>query len=248
MSDLNTLQSTFEQPAADTKKEERKEFLKGLKTDLQDKLASDPDYCKRLRSMSDSLEVVHTLGYGTDGNIIRDKSVTDKRKLDATSKIVGYEVKNIGTEPITYQTETWTQGEDGVYVATLVEKTLEPGQVAYLTRKFTAVMMARPEISFTVANGILISNISGKNNGTDALLEGFYFRFNDGTPVNADSVKRSVDEEGADGSRVVKAEYVEAFGFLNNPTKSKKKDKKDKPKVTVQDMMANYINTLISQQ
>lgn len=243
---MDTLQGTFEGVATtvNSAKEEKKEFLKGLKNDLQEKIANDPDYVARLQSLSDSIQVNHTLGAGTDGNIVVDKS-SPERKLKNTSAIVGYEVQNVGSEPISYQTEVWTRGEDGKYVAQPTEKTMAPGETANLTRKFMTILCSRPEISFTLKNGKIVSR-TAKKKSTDELLESFYFTFNDDTPVNDDAVKKAVDEEGADGTRVVKAEYVEAFGYLNNP-KEKAGKKAAKAKVSVQDLMANYVNTLINQ-
>ncbi len=240
----DTLNGTF---APDTqveeKKNEKKEFLKGLKADLQNKLATDPDYVERLQSLSNSIEVVHTLGYGKGGNIVVDKSSAD-RKLKSTSAIVGYEVKNIGDEAITYQTEVWTMGADGKYEAQPVEATLGAGETCVLTRKFMTILCSRPEISFTLANGKIISNLK-KGKSTEELLNSFYFQFSDDTPVNDDKIKKAVDED-VDGQSVIKAEYVAAFGYLNNP-KEKAAKRVKAAKVTVQDMMANYVSTLLQQ-
>lgn len=242
---MESLNNTFaaEAPVADEKKNEKKEFLRGLKVDLQNKLATDPDYVERLQSLSNSIEVVHTLGYGTGGNIVVDKA-SPERKLKSTSAIVGYEVKNCGTEDITYQTEVWEQGADGKYEARAVEATLGAGETAVLTRKFMTILCSRPEISFTLANGKIISNLK-KGKSTEELLNSFYFQFSDDTPVNDDRVKRAVDED-VDGQRMVKAEYVAAFGYLNNP-KEKAVRRSKATKVTVQDMMANYVSTLLQQ-
>lgn len=242
---MEGLRDTFAPVEApvDEKKNEKKEFIKGLKADLQQKIATDPDYVERLQSLSNSIEVVHTLGYGTGGSIVVDKAF-EERKLKSTSAIVGYEVKNIGTEPITYQTEVWAAGADGKYEAQQVEATLNPGETCVLTRKFMTILCSRPEISFTLANGKIISNLK-KGRSTEELLSSFYFQFSDDTPVNDDRVKKAVDED-VDGQRVVKAEYVPAFGYLNNPKERAAKRQKA-AKVSVQDMMANYVNTLLQQ-
>jgi hypothetical protein len=245
---MESLQNTFQnvETQTDAKKEEKKAFINGLKADLQTKLASDPDYVNRLQSLSNSLKVEHTLGAGVGGNIVVDKTAPD-RKLKSTSQIVGYEVANIGTEPISYQTEVWTAGADGIYEAQQTEKVLNPGEHAFLTRKYMTILCSRPEISFTLANGKIISKVS-KGKSTEELLSSFYYSFNDETPVNDDRVKLSVDED-VNGQRVVKAEYVDTFGYLNNPKVKKVGGAKEpKAKVSVQDMMANYINTLLSQR
>lgn len=241
-----TLQGTFagvEAPVATAEKTERKEFIKGLRRDIQDKISSDPAYVERLKSLSNSLEVVNTLGAGTGGNIKLDES-SSERKLVATSQIVGYVVKNVGKEPITYKTEIWAKDETGKYVATASEAVLAPGETAALTRKFMTILCARTEISFTLLNGKIISKF-GKTRTVEDMLNRCYFQFNDDIAVNDDSVKISVDEEDASG-RHVKPEFVSTFGYLDNP-KEKSTRKGTGRKVTVQDMMANYINSQISQ-
>lgn len=246
---MESLQNTFGEAAAapvvEAKDAAKKEFVKGLKADLQDKLASDPDFVARLRSQSESLAVVATLGHGTRGNIVVDKeaqAATGERKIKETTAIVGYEVKNIGAEPITYKTEVWTMGEDGKYVADVVEKTINPGETVALTRKFMTLLCARPEISFTLSNGKIISQLK-KDKPVDEMLSAFYFQFNDGTAVNDDKVKKAIDYDN-DGVRVVKDEYIEAFGYLNNP-KEKAGRKAKGQKLNIQDIMANYVNSLV---
>lgn len=246
---METLKDAFapteEQQGVDTVKAERKAFIKSLKTDLQEKISSDPEYAQRLRSLSNSLRVVNTLGYGTGGNIKLDENSAD-RKLVATSQIVGYVVENIGTEPITYKTEVWAE-VDGKYVATASDKVLAPGDKVALTRKFMTVLCSRTEISFVLENGKIITKL-GKNKTVESMLNSCFFQFNDDTTVNDDSVKISVDEVGPDGARHVKPEFIEAFGYLNNPKeKAASRGTKSKVNVTVQDMMANYINQQISQ-
>lgn len=242
---MESLQETFaaETVATVEAKDEKKEFVKGLKADLQTKLAQDPDFVQRLRSLSESVEVVATLGYGTGGNIVVDKT-SPERKLKSTTSIVGYEVKNIGSEPITYQTEVWAKGEDGKYVAEVVEATLAAGETAALTRKYMTLLCARPEISFTLANGKIISNLK-KDRQVDEMLNSFYFQFNNGVAVNDDKVKKAIDID-VDGARVVKDEYVATFGYLNNPKEKKVKAAKGQ-KLSIQDMMANYVNQLVEQ-
>ena len=221
----------------------RKEKVAAMKASLKETVQTSPDFASKLRRLSNSIKVVNTLGYGKGGNIVVDKA-SPERKLKSTSAIVGYEVKNIGTEPITYQTEVWAMGADGKYEAQPVEATLGAGETCVLTRKFMTILCSRPEISFTLANGKIISNLK-KGKSTEELLNSFYFQFSDDTPVNDDRVKKAVDED-VDGQRVIKAEYVAAFGYLNNP-KEKAAKRVKAAKVTVQDMMANYVSTLLQQ-
>lgn len=243
---MENLNGAFEvaDVAADTKKAEKKEFLNSIKAEMREVIATDPSYVDRLQSLSGALEVVHTLGYGVGGNIMLDKT-SATRTLKQTATIKGYEVRNIGTEPITYSTEVWTQGEDGLYTAQTVEKVMNPGDVVALTRKWLAVLCCRPEFSFVLANGKIISSIK-KDKPIEQMLESFYFQFNNDSDVsvNDDSVKKSIDEATADGGRAIKAEYLEAFGFLANPEKAKAKKAKAAggKQLSVQDMVAFYVN------
>ena len=230
--------------AADTKKTEKKEFLKGLKSDLQTKITTDPEYVSKLHTCSDNLEVVKTLGFGTTGNVVVDKTA-EERKLKQTSTIVGYEVRNVGEEPIKYATEIWEQGEDGKYVARPVEATIGKGESVYLTKKFMTILCSRPEISFILKNGKIVSKVN-KGKDVETLLNSFYFQFSDDTPVNDDTVKKAIDEDG-----VVKPEFVAAFGYLNNPKEKSGRGRgtgASKQKLTVQDMMANYVHDILKEQ
>lgn len=245
---MDNLNGAFEvAEAVDTKKAEKKEFLNSVKAEMREVIATDPSYVDRLQSLSGALEVVHTLGYGTGGNIMIDKKASDadNRVIKQTAQIKGYEVRNIGTEPITYTTEVWAQGEDGVYVAQTVEKVMNPGDVVALTRKWLAVLCSRPEFSFTLANGKIIGHVK-KDKSIEQMLDSFYFQFSSDSnaSVNDDAIKMSIDEEVADGTRVIKAEYVETFGFLANPAKAKAKKAKAAggKQLSVQDMVAFYVN------
>jgi len=202
--------------------------------------------------LSDSVQVENSLGFGDKGNIIVDKT-KEERTLIETSQIVGYRVKNIGSQPIKYQTEEWKLGEDGLYESTKVEKELAPGGVADLTRKYMTIFCARPEISFTLANGKIIKGSGAKTAKTlDSELESYYFRFNKDEngvqkQINDDDVKINVGKKVGD-KWVVKPKFVSTFGYLNNPATDKKGDRRSsKEKYTRQDMEANLINKLIEE-
>lgn len=254
----NALQEAFGAQAdvapvntANEKKAEKSAVNQALKQDFIQKLQQDTTLTERLNTLSDSIEVVNTLGCGTGGGLIRkeESKNSDKRELEATPKIVGYSVKNVGETPITYQTEVWSLDEaTGKYVASAVEKVMNPGDVIYLTRRFMTTLCARPEISFVLKNGSMISGSSKKNKTTEEKLSSFYFKFaaDTGLAVNSDAVKVSIDEEGADGKRVVKPEFVETFGYINNPEdKSGKRGKKPAKKISTQALLANYAMSLI---
>ena len=222
----------------------KKAKTKAMKEAMKETINSDNTFAEKLRRLSESLKVVNTLGFGTSGNIVVDKSAkAEGRQLKPTSQIVGYAVQNIGSEAIAYQTEKFAADENGKFVGTVVEKTLAPGETINLSRKYMTMLCARAEISFTLSNGKIVAS-SKKTKTLDEQLSAYYFTFdkdeNGYKPeVNDDEVKLSIDVDGT-----VKPEYVEDFGYLNNPKEAKTPRAKG-TKLTVQDFAANYINSLI---
>lgn len=234
----------------------KKERIEVMRAAIKETLIQDPEFKSKVRSLSNSIEVVNTLGFGDSGNIVVDKAntTTEGRALAVTSQIIGYRVRNIGTEPIKYQTEVWSQGEDGKYVASKAEKTLAPSETADLTRQYMTIFTAQPEISFQLANGKIIKGSGSRGDKSiKAELESHYFRFDkaeDGTKkqVNDDTIKLNVGKK-VDGDKwVVKEEFVETFGFLNNPKETTKGGRTSPTKeFNAQDIAANYVNKLISE-
>lgn len=241
----------------------RREQLSVMKDELHEAVSKDPSLMERAQSMSNSVEVVNSLSFGADGNIVVDKEATaqrtdGKKSLVKTSAIVGYRLKNIGETPIKYQTDVYSKDENGVYVASRTEKTAQPGETFDLARADVTAFACQPEFSFTFANG-KVTRGSGKNNGDlKAELEAYYFRFNpdkDGVTkqINDDEVKLNVGEKIEDPETktdkwVVKAEFVETFGFLNNvQPKAEKKKKKagSKSNINAQILSANHVRMMI---
>lgn len=226
----------------------KKQKLKMMKEVLKETINSEPGFTDNLRRLSNSLKVVKTLGYGKTGNVKVDKEVekaSGDRKLVPTSQIVGYRIQNIGTEAIEYETEEYKQDASGKFVGTRVTKTLKAGDSCDLTREYMTKLCSRPEISFTLVNGKITSS-SRKAKTIKEELSAYYFSFNkaeDGTTiqVNDDEVKVSIDKDG-----VVLPEFVETFGYLNNPKEAKSKEKGSK--FTTQDLAANYVRKLLEKQ
>lgn len=237
-------------PSNDAKKAK----IEAMKAAFTKEVVSDLEVANRVRKFSNMIEVSNSLGFGESGNIIvdRSKSSKDKRELATTSAIVGYCVHNIGDASIQYMTESYVQDETGKYVATRVEKTLNPGEYADLSRQYMTMFCAIPEISFQLANGKIIRGSGAKGDkGLKAELESFYFAFSKdeatGTKkqINDDEVKLNVGEKVGD-KWVVKAEFVETFGWLNNPTEKAKAGRKPSgEKWTAQDIAANWIRKRI---
>lgn len=227
----------------------RKEKVAAMKASLKETVQTSPDFASKLRRLSNSIKVVNTLGYGKGGNIVVDKKESvNTRVLKPTSAICGYKLENIGTEVIEYTTEVFTQDETGKFVGQVVKKQWNPGETINLTRQYTTMLCSMPEISFTLANGKIVSSSKKNPKSLKEELAAYYFAFNkseDGTTpqVNDDEVKLSVDD--ADGK--VKPEYVETFGYLNNPKEGRAARTKG-AKYTTQDLAANYIYKLLEEQ
>lgn len=249
-------EATAAAPVQAAETSSNKEKIATLRNAMKETIASDPQYTNKLRTLSNSLEVVNTLGtvHGK-GNVINDKSAVGpdgKRVLKPVTTICGYTVKNVGSEAIPYTTEVFAEDpESGKWVGTVVQKSIAPGETIALTRKYMTMLCAIPEISFTLKNGKIILGSSSKKarvKSVDEELSSCYFKFNkdeeSGTQiaVNDDEVKLSIDD--ADGK--VKAEYCETFGFYNNP-KERKERKSSGAGFTTQDLAANWINQLILQ-
>ena len=147
----------------------------------------------------------------------------------------------IGSEPISYTTEEFTKGADGIFVGNVVEKTIAPGQTVNISRKYLAVLTSQPEFSFTLSNGKIVSPKRNFSNINDH-LSAHYFKFDDDTKVNDDSVKVSIDADG-----VVKPEFQDVFGYLNNPRQGRAK-RQPGQKFTTQDLAANFVQKLIKEQ
>lgn len=219
----------------------------------------DPEFDDKRQSISKDIEVVNTLGFGSDGGLLYDgiqkdeETGKEKRKVVPTSEIVGYRVVNNGEESIKYQTEVWTPNAEGIYEATAAEKVLAPGQFADLTRSAMTRFCSQPEISFTLNNGKIIKGSSKPAASLKEQLESFYFKFDAGedgvTPqVHDDTIKLAIASNET-GDWVVTPEFEEAFGFLNNPTeKAEKRTRKSKSKYTSQDLHANLIHRMIEEQ
>ena len=196
----------------------KKERLELMKAAFRETRMTDPDFDKKLNTWSDSIEVIHTLGYSDKGNFIVDKEATEKalqafkerqkagktkpgekpkKVYMTTSQIVGYRIKNVGEESIPYVTMVWTKNKEGKYEGTKVEKTLEPGEVVDLARLYMTRLCARPEISFRLANGTLVRG-TAKATSAKEELESYYFKFEteSGKQVNDDSVKLNIRKVG----------------------------------------------------
>ena len=237
-------------------KEARDARINKMKDSFSAFIRENPDVRERIRMYSDSIEVVNTLGWGTSGNIILDHErtkATNTRKVLQVPVIVGYRLRSNWKEPISYQTEEWTQNEAGLWVAERVTKVWEPGTEIDLTRLFMSVLCSIPEISFTFANGKMKQGSAKTTSDPRSKLEALHFVFKsvDGQPkmnVNSDEVKLNVGYEDENGTWHVKPEFEATFGYLNNPSAHKTRTRSSGgDSYTMQDLLAHYVQDMLQQ-
>lgn len=241
------------------KKAEKKAQAEKMRKLFEADMQKDPTLKERIRTRSDELKVLNTLGYGVEGNVVVDKAAQKaagdgSRPMVPASRNVGYKVQNVGTEPIEYETEIWEKGEDGLYHGTRVSKTMAPGEIVDLAKEYLARLTSRDEFGFRLQNGSMKHSSKTKSSikTLKDILNAFYFIFSKDESgnvvnVNDDDVKIAIDVDG-----VVTPEYEAVFGFLNNPkTSGRSKGSKAGSKgsgITSQDIFAHYINNLIKEQ
>ena len=226
----------------------KKAKLDEMKASLRSAISEDPSLIDRMHTLSGSLEVTNSLGFGDNGNIIvTSKTESGERVLGQTSYIVGYRVRNNGDVPVKYTTEEYIKDETGEFVGHKVEKTLAPGGVVDLPRQYMTMLCARPEVSFQVANGKIVRGSGAQKSGgtvdIKAELEAYYFTFSkdDGRNINSDEVKLNVGMKAGD-KWVVKPEFEATFGYLNNEREKKAPNKRAKGDTfSSSDLAAHYV-------
>jgi len=240
---------TVKESAVDVEKKAR---IDAMKKDFEQAVLNDTTLLDRKGIYSDALEVVNSLGWGDKGNIVLNPDETSEERLLPVSKNVGYRVINNGDDAIQYQTEVWAYDEQaGKFIGTPVTKVIAPGQTADLSRMYMTMFAARPEVSFRFANGIVVKGSGSKaaKTGLKGELETYHFRFEkdeagEKKQINDDSVKLNVGEK-IGGKWVVKQQFQEVFGFLNNDKEETKTAKAKKLTYTAQDLAAHYVRKLM---
>lgn len=242
---------------------------------IKETVQNDPTYLEVKNSLSTGIAVVKVLGFGDNGNIKRgdDVPATDKdgnpifdeegkqvmkKSLIPIPENVGYIIQNNTNQELQYTIEVYQKNADGVFVGTPVTKVLAPGASAAFSRKWLTLFASQAAISNKFANGRLTrssarakGNLSPKE-AYEAELEAYYVQFTEeGLTVNDDSLKEQIGKKvkGTDGKPmwVVKPEYTEIFGYLNNVPEKKVGGKKagaTKPAFESTDVYANYINKM----
>lgn len=244
---------------------ETKKATKRAKSELQTEMieqfqktmAADPNIQTVLKSESDSLAVVKTLCSNTLKNFVQDKANPYKlgkdgqevRNLIPVTGLCGYRLKNVGSKPISYKTMEYVKNGE-MYEGTEVEKVAAPGEEFDLARKYFTILASRPEYSFILANGKVITGKDiAKCVTLDEKLERPHFQFapdenGNAVSVHDDAVKIPI--EGTDGALL--PEFEGTFGFLHNPVaKAGGAGKRSgRSSVSVQELAANYFQTMLN--
>lgn len=224
---------TVEKDTAKTaaKKAEKQKENQEMKALLKQRIENDPTYLQVRNTLSDSLVVTNSLGFSDKGGIAPDPTGGNSRPQIPLG--VGYIVENIGANAIPYRVEVYSQDENGVWVPNLVDRELAPGQKVALPKKWLTALCAIPEISFQLKNGNLVRSSANAKKTLEAELARYYFRPSDPDfKINSDENQINISEKiNVDGTEkwIVKPEYCEIFGYLNNePTKKNRgKSKSD---------------------
>lgn len=169
------------------------------------------------------------------------------RKVVARPENVGYEIKNVSDKAIDYKTAVYAQDETGKYVATEIMQSLAPGKTAVIARVYLTLLALAEEYNLALGNGTVIVKV-GKGEGESIEKGYFQFKKDSGMDVNSPEVKQMISEEITVNNQVkyvVKPEFVETFGYLNNEKeKAVKKTKTAKPeglKPTTAEVTAAYL-------
>lgn len=231
-------------------------------------LETNPEIREKLFSLSDKIEVVGSCSFGELGGVIQlkpavkvidpqtNKLVVKKgtREIAQTSKIVGYVLRNNSDESIPYFTEIYKE-VNGEIVGEVTELQFEPGTEIMLTRKYTTMFCARPEISFKLANATLsrTNDLIGSKT-PDALLDTPYIRLKEkGVSVHDADFKIPVAEKS--GQKLLNGKmtniykvlpkYFPVFGYLNNEQKKNERPRRDAIDNMGYAAMAHYVNNMV---
>jgi hypothetical protein len=215
-----------------SKNKDKKEHSAKIITTFVTKLQENPGLKEIVNSKSEDVRVVNTLAYGETGGLIQTQPevkdengiVTQARKVQQTSMIVGYLIENVGKEPITVTTEVYKlDPATNDFVGEVKDVVVNPGKSLALARKYFTMFASRPEYSFKLKNGTVTKGSANPTNVTE-LLEAHYFDFEGDMTVHDDAIKKNIsdriDEQEIRGKVTgiykVKKEFAPVFGFLDN--------------------------------
>lgn len=164
------------------------------------------------------------------------------RKLRPMPENVGYIIHNVSQTPIEYTTQIYTQNDMGKYEGTEVKRSLMPGESVAIAREYLNKLALAPEFNLVFKNGsVIFKKASAADAGKSQaeLLKKPYFQFSreEGADVNSPDLKDRIDEiveVNGEKKSVVRAEYAEVFGYLNNTPEKAPKAPKAKKNPSVQ--------------
>ena len=259
----NEFASTFETNAAAPAPSKNTELKSEVRALMQKTLAEDPEFAKKVNSLSPMVEIVNTLGYTQSSGLVKDhekfaenqsKGIVNKSgsiasAVTAVPGIVGYVIKNNSKVAIPFKQEIFDKGADGTYVGHYEDRVLQPGATVALTRADIARFASMVEVSNTFSNGYLKGSFANKG-GIEEMLAAYYFVFNKdaGIDVHDENIKVIIDKVDKDGKSTIKPEYVPVFGFYENPKPARKQSIKKAEYVTPQVIAANYIRAKLEQE
>lgn len=157
------------------------------------------------------------------------------RKVTSQPENVGYIIKNVSDKPVEYKTCLYTKNDEGKFVGEEVMKTLAPQEEVAIARPYLTLLALAEEFNLALGNGKIICKIKGSDKDAKSALESPYFSFDSsvGLDINSPEVKELIHEvvevNGAQ-KYMVKAEYVELFGNLNNEVEKATAGKRGKAK------------------
>jgi hypothetical protein len=210
-----------------------KEAIQKYEADVQ----ADPTLGDRANAYSNSITIVNSLVYKDTGSLVQKeagkvlrnedgspmkiqgkdgklKTAKEGRQVETAPKVVGYVIKNTGSDAITIQDVKYAKNEAGEYVATPYTLTLAPEDEAPLNKVQFALLGISPECSLKFANGTLKVK-QPKGTVTSDYLEKCYFSFTGATSVHDDDVVKHIADKTGD-EWVIKPEYIAEFGYLLN--------------------------------
>ena len=238
-----------------TSKEDKKALNKELVSGYAEDVKDNPELKERAGIWQEYVELVHTCGYGKNGNLIqikkKNEATGEERELGYTSKIVGYGLKNVSEDiEMPYTTEVFSRNEAGEIVSEIVDRVLMPGEEVFFTKKYAAIFLTKPEFAMVIKNARLLKINLNDTADLDGMLSNSVMKFNSkvtNKKVNDDDVKINISEVSGthektkkDGSvekindYKVKAEYFSVFGGLDIPKNKDKNPSEDKTKVLME--------------
>lgn len=224
-------------PEVSEPKKKDNSMLKGIVNDYGKKVQQNPEILEVLYKKKDTLRVVNTCGWGDSGSIVnmKEQAIAEgkSRVIGGTSEVIGYIIENIGNETIQFTNGVWSKNEEGIYVESVINDSLEPGEKKAITRKYLAALAAQPQFSLLLENGQIVTPKPTPNMDADEMLSKCYFKFNDSSKtVHDDAVKIAIAEKQmieVDGETteawVVKPEFEKTFGYKMNPKARAKRTK-----------------------